>query len=262
MTDGKQIAKYISIGSGIFMIILAICLIATAIGRSIPATGDTWRYEPEDYSGISALKLELGAGEIRIEQGDRILVVSNLRYVDVEAEDNTLIISEKTHAAADYEGAFFTMYIPETMSLTEIDITTGAGVFYAEKLSAEALDFEFGAGEVNIGELYATREAEIETGAGELNIGGGKMQNLQLLLGAGEVNIASEISGRGELNLGVGEVNITLLGGQDSYTVEVNKGIGDITINGESVSGNRTVGTGDSFVEINGGIGSVNITFK
>lgn len=262
MTDAKQIAKYVSIGAGIFMIILAICLIATAIGRSMPATGDTWRYEPEDYSGISSLKLELGAGEIKIEQGDRFLVVSNLRYVDVKVEDNTLLISERTHAASDYEGAFFTMYIPEKMSLAEIDISTGAGTFDADKLSAEALGFEFGAGEVNIDELYATREAEIVGGAGQITIGGGELHNLELVMGVGQLNLTSKIVGEGELDLGVGEVNITLLGGQDSYTVEMNKGIGDITVNGESLSGNRTIGMGDSFVEVNGGIGSVNIAFK
>lgn len=261
MTDSKQMAKYISIGAGIFMIILAICLLISALSGSMSVVGETWRYEPDSYSEITHLEISVGAGEIKFERGDRFLVVSNIKDVDISGGAKT-VIKEKPHSSADYEGAFFTVYIPDTMSLTELDISTGAGIFNADRLSAEVIDFEFGAGEVNIGELYATREADIQTGAGELNIGGGKMRDLQLVLGAGEVNIASEMSGRGELDLGVGEVNITLLGGQDSYTVEVNKGIGDITINGESVSGNRTVGTGDTFVEINGGIGSVNIVFN
>lgn len=261
MTDSKQIAKYISIGAGIFMIILAICLLIGALSGSVSVVGETWRYEPDSYSEITHLEVEIGAGEIKFERGDRFLVVSNIKDVDISGGAKT-VIKERHHTKADYEGAFFTVYIPETMSLTELDISTGAGIFNADSLSAEVIDFEFGAGQVDIGELYATREADIETGAGELNIGGGKIRDLQLSLGAGEVNIASEMSGRGELDLGVGEVNITLLGGQESYTVEVNKGIGDITINGESVSGNRTVGMGDTVVEINGGIGSVNIVFE
>ena len=260
--DKREIGKIVAIVAGIFLIILAICLVVDAIGRFMPATGDTWRYEPEDYSDISSLRLELGAGEIKIEQGDRFLIVTNLKYVDVKMKGGELLISERTHAASDYKDAFFTMYIPENMSFTDLEIFTGAGVFNADSLSAEVINFVFGAGEVNIGELNATHSAEINGGAGEITIGGGTLRNLCFNMGVGQLNLSSHIYGDGELNLGVGEVNITLLGGRDEYTAEVNRGVGDISIDGKSISESKTVGMGDNFVEINGGVGSVNIDFE
>ena len=80
-------------------------------------------------------------------------------------------------------------------------------------------------------------------------------------MGVGELNLTSAIVGYGELDLGVGEANVTLIGSRDGYTVDLNKGIGDIRLDGDSVSGGR-IGSGENRVEINGGVGSINLFFK
>ena len=261
MTDSRKIIKYLSLGLAILLGVLAVAGIFTVIGRSVSVVGDTWRYEPENYSEIIGLEMEIDAGEIKIQRGDRFIVVSNMKYIDV-SDGKNVVIKERDHLAANYNDAFMTIYIPEDMSLTELDITVGAGTFNADTLSAERLDLEFGAGEVNIGALYATHEADIESGAGKVTVGGGRLCDLQLDMGVGELNLTSEIVGEGELNLGVGEVSITLLGKRDDYTLEMNKGVGDIRFDGESLSNGKTVGNGQNFVEINGGVGSISVEFK
>ena len=173
-----------------------------------------------------------------------------------------IFLKEKSFGNKKYDDAFLTICIPEGIVFNEIDITTGAGRFTAETLSAEVIDFEFGAGEVNIGELNASLEADIEGGAGQIIIGGGRLCDLQLDMGVGELFLVSEIVRSGELNLGVGEVNITLLGGRENYTAELNKGIGSIRFDGDEISKGGDFGNGKNLVEINGGIGSISISFE
>lgn len=96
---------------------------------------------------------------------------------------------------------------------------------------------------------------------GRRSSGGGSLRDLQLDMGAGELSLTGVIVGEGELNLGVGQVRLNLLGGFDKYTVEMNKGIGDLIFNGESING-RTVGNGATEIEINGGIGSITVNVQ
>ncbi len=261
MTESKNVIKYILITAAVVLLILSTCMLVNFCGRMVSVVGEEWSYEPESFTDIKSLEIELGAGEIKFLKGEKFLVVSNITDIDISGGVRT-VIKEKKRLASDYKGAFFTVYIPEGLSLIELEITTGAGVFYADKLSAEVIDFDFGAGEAVIDELTADKSADIDAGAGDVTIGGGRLHNLQLSMGVGELCLSAEISGEGEVDLGVGEANITLLGGESAYTVEMNKGVGSITLNGENVSGNRTVGTGDNHIEINGGVGEINVTIN
>lgn len=236
-----------------------IWLMGSIIGRMTSAVGETESYDFGADFVPSSLEIEVGGAEIRIEQGDKFLVESNLKYLEVTDRVGGVLVKEKKHWSSDYEGAFLTVYIPDGISFGELDITTGAGTFYARSLSAEVIDFEFGAGEVIIDSLVATREANIEGGAGKVTVGGGSLRNLELGMGVGELDLTTQILGEGELDLGIGHVTIHLTGDPDEYALNMNKGIGDVTFNGEEISGGKTVGSGPVFVEINGGIGSITI---
>ena len=263
MTDTQKIIKYTALALAILLVFVIIGGIVTAVGAIIgvgSGVGESQTYETEGE--IKRLEVEIGAADFRIEVGDAFSVESNLKNLTFRQTGNRLILREKSFGNKKYDGAFLTIYIPEGAVFDEINITTGAGKFTAESLSAEIIDLEFGAGEVNIGELNATREADIEGGAGQITIGGGSLCDLQIDMGVGELRLTSEIVGAGEFNLGVGEVVITLLGSRDDYTVELNKGIGSISFDGESISTGRTMGNGKNDVEINGGIGSITVNFK
>lgn len=263
MTDTQKIIKYAAIALAVLIIFGIISGIVTAVGSIIgigSGVGESRTYETEGE--IKSLEVEIGAADFRIEIGDAFSVESNLKNLTFRQTGDRLILREKSLGSKKYEGAFLTVYIPEGTVFSEIDITTGAGKFTAESLSAEKVDLEFGAGEVNIGELNAIREADIEGGAGKITVGGGSLCDLQIDMGVGELVLKSEIVGEGEFNLGVGKVDIILLGGRDNYTVELNKGLGGINFDGESISTGRTMGNGKNNVEINGGIGSITVNFK
>ena len=247
----------ICLGGGILLVI-CVCLIISAFSSG-SATGESKTYQIDGE--VLNLEVEIGAADFSIKVGEKFSVESNLKRLTVRQRGDNLVVKESTFGHKNYNNAFLIIYIPEGTQFGDVEISTGAGKFTADLLFARSLSLEFGAGEVNIGELVATREAEIESGAGQLTIGGGAINNLQLEMGMGKLNLTAEI-GDGELNLGVGEANITLLGDRAGYTLELNKGIGDLTFDGESLSGGRTVGSGASFVEINGGIGAINVNFE
>ncbi len=264
MTDTQKIIKYLAIAFAVLLILGIVVGVLGAVGAIVgiggSAVGESQTYEVEGE--IKTLEVEIGAADFSIEIADVFSVESNLKNLTFRQTGDRLILGEKSFGNKNYDGAFLTIYIPEGVVFKEVDITTGAGEFTAESLSAEIIDLEFGAGEVNIGELNATREADIEGGAGQITIGGGRLCDLQIDMGVGELRLTSEIVGEGELNLGVGEVVITLLGSRDDYTVELNKGLGSISFDGESISTGRTIGNGKNDVEINGGIGSITVDFK
>jgi hypothetical protein len=88
----------------------------------------------------------------------------------------------------------------------------------------------------------------------------GILQNLSLEWGVGRLDLTAALSGESDLVLGVGESNITLIGSPDDYTLDVDEGIGSITI--DRASGSDHGGNGQNQVEIEGGIGSASISFR
>ncbi|MBQ9839934.1 MAG: hypothetical protein IJO56_10670, partial [Oscillospiraceae bacterium] len=54
----------------------------------------------------------------------------------------------------------------------------------------------------------------------------------------------------------------TLLGSKEDYKLELEKGLGNISIDGVNVSDYGSSGNGTNKVEINGGVGSINVEFK
>ena len=62
--------------------------------------------------------------------------------------------------------------------------------------------------------------------------------------------------------MGVGESNITLLGSKEDYKLELEKGLGNISVDGVNVSDYGSSGNGTNKVEINGGVGSINVRFE
>ena len=80
--------------------------------------------------------------------------------------------------------------------------------------------------------------------------------------GIGEVNVISKITGRSKIDAGVGNLNLYLLGNENDYKLNINKGIGNILINGDSVGDKQIIGNGISVIDVDGGIGKISINYK
>lgn len=265
MTTFQKVIKYLAMA-------FAICLIVSIFGGILGTVGFLGGFFEQDtvqenavtypiHGDITALDIQISAADFTIKQADTFSVESNLKHLTVSEQDGTLRI-EETKKLRMNSGAFLTLCIPADAVLDKAKITTGAGKLSVETLSANDLDLELGAGEVDIRCLNAAVRADIDGGAGKLTIADGTLHDLDLDMGVGQLNLTCAVLGNSDLGLGVGESNITLIGSRDDYCITAEKGIGDATIDGRSISNEETFGSGANKIEVDGGVGAIRIDFK
>ena len=275
MTDVQRIIKYLAIAFAAFLAVAIIGGILSAVGvlggiflgsdrGETDATGDMKTYAVA--SRISELKIHINAADLTIKEGGRFSVESNLKNLTVEEKNGCLILKDlttiKLNGSNAYKDAVLTVYVPAGTVFEKINLNTGAGRVTAGELLAETVDLELGAGDALIDTLVATKSADIEGGAGRIAISGGALHNLELGMGVGQLNLTSALTGECQLELGIGESNITLIGSREVYELDIEKGIGEIRVDGKVVSDYGSSGNGTAEVKIQGGIGAINVEFK
>ena len=265
MTTFQKVIKYLAIALALFLIagilegiLGAVSLLVGWNDRDV-TTDEMKRYEIT--TEIERLEIEIGAADFKIEPAAAFSVESNLKNLTVKEQNGTLIIQQKTTRGITAEDAALTLYIPEGKTFQRVKMATGAGRLTVEQLSADTLMLEFGAGEVTIDELNASLAADIAGGAGRITIAGGTLCNLDLEMGVGELNLTSALMGDCELELGVGQSNIKVLGDRADYRLDLEKGLGSLTVDGVNISNTETHSGGNHSLSIHGGIGAIHVDF-
>ena len=129
---------------------------------------------PKDYpvSGeVRALRMEINAADVKLEQGDAFHVESNLKQLTVSVQNGVLTVRQKNKVGVNYTDGMLTLYVPEGTVFESVSIDTGAGRLTAKELRTERLELSLGAGAVEIGYLETTKETDIEGGAAESGAG-------------------------------------------------------------------------------------------
>ena len=116
---------------------------------------------------------------------------------------------------------------------------------------------DLGAGTMTAKEINVYEKATINGGAGNINIYSGTINNLNLKLGAGNASIESDLTGSNTLTTGVGKLNLSLSRSKDNYGFDINKGLGNITLNDFDISENTISGDGETKIKINGAVGNI-----
>ena len=129
-------------------------------------------------------------------------------------------------------------------------------------LNTQELNLSLGAGETTINDLNVTGNCDIDGGFGKVSILSGTIRNLDFDMGFGETNLTANLLGTNDIDTGVGSVNITLLGNKEKYQVDIDKGIGKVTLDGTKLDMNRLYGTGEDHIKIDGGVGSIKVNFE
>ena len=266
MTNFQKTVKYIAMAFAIFLTVSIIGGILSMFGLFGGFFGgDAVTEDIKTYSvssEIQSLEVTINAADFTIKQGESFYVESNLKHLTVEEKNSVLTIKETKKFANTYTGAVLTLYIPADTVFEKANIITGAGRLTVDSLSASTMNFELGAGEVTIDTLVATSNIDIDGGAGKITVSGGALHSLDLDMGVGQLNLTSALTGESDFDLGVGESNITIIGNRDDYKLDIEKGIGNITVDGASVSNIKEQGNGNNSIEVSGGIGAINLKFK
>lgn len=211
-------------------------------------------------SDICHMQIEVKAANVQILTGEEFYVESNLKYLTVEDDGGCLSVVEGGEEGKRSGKGKVLIYIP-AVTLGSVHAETGAGKVEVAYLSTQNLLWTLGAGEAKISELYVQDIAEISGGAGKLTVSSGSIHNLDMTLGVGECNFTGELTGENTLSCGVGQLQLSLRGKETSYCLEIATGLGGATVNGKAVSDGAMIGSGDTFVDISGGIGGVSVNF-
>ena len=264
MTTFQKVIKYLAIALALSIIVSIFAGILECVAIFGGFSGqNAVKEQSMEYNvsqDLTSLKIDINAAELTITSSDRFSVSSNLKRLSVTEKDGCLIIEESDRNGNNYNDAVLSLSIPAGIELESIDITTGAGRFTADSLKAKRLNMEFGAGEVVIGELRASESAELDGGAGKITVSNGSMCDLDLNMGVGELNVSAELLGECDLDLGVGQTNLILYGTLETYGIRFDKGLGSITVNGQGFGDGSSFGSGSNRIEIDGGVGAINIT--
>ena len=267
MTTFQKIIKYLAMAFAIFLsisIIAGICSALFTVSYLFGANKEERIVINQAIGGdFSSISVNLSAAELEIKTGDDFALQTNHKYLKYEEKDEILKIGEtKPPFASNPKGMKVILTIPQDKIFDYVDIRAGAGTVTIDELSSNMLNIDLGAGELTAQRLDALYNAEFDGGAGSVTISGGHLNNADIDMGVGELNLTSELSGKSSIDYGIGETNLVLIGNEDNYKIELDKGIGEAWLDGKKMSDDSVYGTGKSFIEIDGGIGELSITFK
>lgn len=270
MTSAQRVIKYLALGFAIFLIFSILSGIMFGISTVSNVFSDRDSDILEDLKdlnitgdNISVLDIDIKAANLVIKTGDKLKVETNNKYIKYDQDGNRIIIKEKRHNWFFKKNkSDLVVYIPENFVFDGVSINTGAGKIEVEEINTRILNIDFGAGKATINNLVVDEYAKIDGGAGEISILNGNINDLDLDVGVGKFTLNSKLTGNSEIDAGVGELNINLLGLLEDYKIRVEKGIGSAKLNNQDMKNERTYGTGVNSIDIDGGVGSINIKTK
>lgn len=212
---------------------------------------------------INVLDIETKGVNIVIKNGNKLKIETDNKDIKTKESNNKLLIIEDNNNWFNKnKHTELIIYIPKKYQFDKVLIENGAGKIEIDTLNTKNIELDLGAGQVDIKNLNVSVQTNIDGGAGEINIQNSNLNNLDLDLGIGKTTINSRFNGKNEIDCGVGELIVDLIGTLDDYKIKVNKGIGTANIKDEKIDSDTYYGSGNNLIEINGGIGSININYN
>ena len=257
MTGVQKGIKIAAIVLAIFIICIIINAILSVVGY-FDFSSNTKDYS-NTFDNINNIEIDLSSASIELRSGTEFRIeASNVSdNFKVRERNGNLYIDEDNFWLWNNSGGKIVLYIPS--QLNELNIDTGAGKTSISDITARKLELDMGAGTLEvINSIFY--ESSIDGGTGTIDITNSTLTDLELDCGVGDINITSEVLGRSSISAGVGEITLNLTGGESLYSLIVDKGLGNITINGIDFD-NTTYGSGVNKIDIDGGIGNITIDF-
>lgn len=218
--------------------------------------------ENQEVEEFSKMKLDISASNLTIKlEGNsyKVETYQTPKDTKIESKDGILEIKNNKKLNKSDSKSRITIYLPEDVELEEADIQVGAGIVDVTGLIAKNVEFSFGAGNVNMQNISVKNNAKIECGAGQAIIKNSELANADIEAGVGKLVYSGDLTGNTQIDCGVGDVELELTGDAEKYAIHTEKGIGDIKINDSSVANDSTTGNGENKIDIEGGVGDVDI---
>lgn len=278
MNEFQKVIKYLAIAFAIFLTVVIIGGISTAIFslagvfNGVTASGDTVDIN-KSFEDVKSISIDHGIGTLKVKVGesDKVEIIANNVNENYTIEKNfggNLIMKSKTKFWLFnwFDGDDFksdiTVYLPEGFIAENFEIDAGAGNVNIDSLETKKLEINGGAGDVK-GKNIVANTVDINGGVGNVDFEQVELHDTTIDSGVGNVDIEGYLFGKTDIDCGVGNVDLNLKGTTDDYNIKVEKGLGNIRINGEKYSSlNWNNLTAENSIDIDGGVGEISIDFE
>lgn len=254
------------INGGVFIINSFGLLNTKSITQSDPAGS----YNKEYSERLENMKINFNAGNLTIQSGDKFNIGGSglSSGLSINVSNGTLVIEDKENANI-FNNLFHQNQVPSLVvtvptgtTLNRVDLEIGAGRGEITGISAKELNITQGAGALSASSIQAD-SGLLNGGAGAVNFDKVTLNNFDIKSGVGLVKIAGQLTGKFKLDCGVGQTILNINGNPQDYFINADQGLGPITVNGLGIAENGTgPKTAANSLEINGGVGSVEINFS
>ncbi len=290
MKGSQRIIKYFAIAFGIGLSVLIIYSISMAILVTAEyGNGIINFFEPlfssqsekhyddestlknisEEFDDITSIEVISNCSKLKIVKSDKFAVEAKNVTDDFSLELNNnkdLKINDKifNKKTSTLKGKTpeITIYVTDK-TLENLTIKTGIANANISDVTSNLLSLEGGTGNVEIKNIKVNEQTYITAGVGNLDIVSSTLNNLNLNLGVGNANIEASILKNSKIDCGVGNLDMTLNGNKEEYKIKAETGLGKMEIDGKRISKeNFTYLNGENEIQIDGGMGNINVYFN
>lgn len=223
----------------------------------------------ETAEDISDIKITLHSCELEItpSKDDRIrleIEEGMEQYFHVTRKEHTLSVVDNRKTKKNLKAAHVTLQIPSGHKFDKVNMNVGAGTILIDRLEADELTLEGGAGKIEAQTLIANTEFDAEIGAGDFNMKEAVLGDTDIECGVGHFQIdRCELNGNAEISGGVGEVNIGIIGEKKDFNYELSCGMGELEVFDDSFTSlgkDKEIDNGAAHtIRLECGMGKVNI---
>ncbi|MDK2807327.1 MAG: hypothetical protein PWP24_56 [Clostridiales bacterium] len=233
----------------------------------------------ETYTNVESFDIEASINSVTFVEGNAFTVTMKNVRTDCKVTNNggVLTIHDTSHSGFSFlswigdvldgkglqslKGGKITVTYPSGFVARECNIEAGTGSITMSNLQADTLTMEAGTGSIKANGITA-RFLDLECGTGSVTLEKASFAGTDIETGTGSVSINGKMTGQNTIECGVGSVSLHLEDPQDSYALNIEKGLGSVTVNGTSYSSmNSSTQNATNSLSIEGGVGSVNIDF-
>ncbi len=213
-------------------------------------------YNSDDFNTISEelekfdkVSLNLDTMDLEIKIGDNYQLDATYFKEDeftYEVKKGELVINQNMEHSVLFgfntKIGKVTLYLPKGKTLKDMDIQLGIGETHIENVVTDAFELNGGVGEIVIKNLVS--------------------KDTKVTVGVGEVKMQGDLKGKTFIEGGIGSFYLELVGDEKEYNYDIEKGIGETTINNRTYEGfsNTTEDNeGANQISIESGIGEIKI---
>lgn len=229
MTKNQKFIKYAAFTLAICLsifIITSVFDIVTGIIDAISGNDDKIITESYSYDKLTSIDAEVGLGNLIISsEGDSFKVNVNKSIgLKINEDNGHLKLETGSGAFTVTDDSYVEIIVPMGFKLDELKAEVGAGTCTIKNLSVD--------------------NATLETGAGKLLCTGLDVTKCKI-------------------DSGVGAVDISLSGSSSDYSVIIDKGLGQATVDGENYDESKHANRfASKSIDIDAGVGEVKIGFE